>query len=56
MLGVAGPEWFPAPDGKGANMGFGMTLFLWNFLTPFIVIGLGMVGAVLSSLAGRAAV
>jgi hypothetical protein len=29
-----------------------MTLFLWLFLTPFIVIGLGLAGAVLMALFG----
>ena len=53
LLDIKLPEWFPAPDMKEANMGTGMTIFLWIFLTPFIVIGLGMIGAFLSSLAGR---
>jgi hypothetical protein len=38
---------------NNATMGTGMTIFLWLFLTPFIVIGLAMIGAFLSSLAGR---
>ena len=29
-----------------------MTLFLWVFLTAFILIGLAMIGALLSCLAG----
>jgi hypothetical protein len=47
------PHWFPAPDMNGSPMGVGMTLFLWIFLTPFIVIGLVMIGTFLSALAGR---
>jgi hypothetical protein len=31
----------------------GLTLFLWVFLTPFIAVGLAMLGAFLSSLGGR---
>jgi hypothetical protein len=50
-MGIALPAWFPAP--KGSFVPLGMTLFLWVFLTPFIVIGLAMLGAFLSSLAGK---
>jgi len=53
LLGAPVPEWFPAPRMNGETMGTGMTLFLWLFLTPFIVIGLGMIGAFLSCLAGK---
>jgi hypothetical protein len=53
LLDIKVPVWFPAPDGKDTNMGTGMIIFLWIFLTPFIVIGLGLIGAFLSSLAGR---
>jgi|ERR1035437_10435636 hypothetical protein len=34
-------------------MSMGMTLFLWIFLTPFIVVGLVLIGAFLSALGGR---
>lgn len=47
------PDWFPAPDMNGSPMGLGMILFLWLFLTPFMVIGLAMIGAFLSALGGR---
>ena len=47
------PHWFPAPVMNGSPMGVGMTLFLWIFLTPFIVIGLLMIAAFLSALAGH---
>lgn len=47
------PVWFPSPDVNGAPPSVGMTLFLWLFLTPFIVIGLGMIGGFLSCVAGH---
>ncbi len=52
-LGTGLPEWFPAPNMNGSPMGVGMTIFLWIFLTPFIAIGVVMVGAFLSALSGR---
>jgi hypothetical protein len=52
-LGIAMPSWFPAPEMNGGDMSTGMTLFLWIFLTPFIVIGTGMIGAFLMCIAGR---
>ncbi len=45
------PEWFPSPD--DGDMPLGMTLFLCIFMIPFVVIGLGMVGALFMNLAGR---
>lgn len=51
-LGITLPDWFPAPEMNKSPMGVGMTLFLWIFLTPFIVIGAGMILAFLSALAG----
>ncbi|HEX7861237.1 MAG TPA: hypothetical protein VF773_12970 [Verrucomicrobiae bacterium] len=54
LLGVSTPEWFPAPKMKGGGaMGVGMTVFLWLFLTPFIAIGLALIGAFLSCLGGK---
>lgn len=53
LLHVPVPEWFPAPKMNKSTMGVGITIFLWIFLTPFIVIGLGLIGGFLSSLAGR---
>ncbi len=53
LMGLPAPSWFPAPMSDGSAMGTGMTIFLWLFLTPFIVIGLGMVGAFFLMLAGR---
>ncbi len=52
-MNVTVPEWFPAPEMNGSMMGVGMTLFLWLFLTPFIVIGMGMLGAFLMALGGK---
>jgi hypothetical protein len=52
-FGVTLPSWFPAPDMNGSPMSTGMTLFLWIFLTPFIVIGVSMMGAFFLSVGGR---
>lgn len=52
-LHVSVPSWFPAPVMNDSAMSVGMTIFLWIFLTPFILIGLAMIGAFLSCLAGR---
>ena len=52
-LNVPVPDWFPAPEMNDSPMGVGMTIFLWVFLTPFIVVGLVMIGAFFSALAGR---
>jgi hypothetical protein len=52
-LGLPQPGWFPAPNMNGGSMSAGMTIFLWIFLTPFILIGLVMIGAFLSALGGR---
>lgn len=53
LLGVPVPGWFPAPEMNDETMGTGITIFLWIFLTPFIVIGLGMIGGFLSCVAGK---
>lgn len=53
LMGFAPPAWFPAPRMNGGLMGWGMTLFLWVFLLPFIAIGLAMIAAFVSSVAGR---
>ncbi|MCX6927944.1 MAG: hypothetical protein NT154_32755 [Verrucomicrobia bacterium] len=52
-LGITPPHWFPAPIMNDSPMSVGMTIFLWIFLTPFILIGLVMIGAFLSSIGGR---
>ena len=52
-FGIALPTWFPSPDMNGSPMSVGMTLFLWIFLTPFIVIGTSMIGAFFLSIWGR---
>lgn len=45
------PPWFPAPDFE-QQMTLGMTLFLCVFLTPFVLVGTAMLGAVILSAAG----
>lgn len=52
-LGVPVPDWFPAAKTNGSTMGVGMTIFLWIFLTPFITIGVVMIGTFLSAVAGH---
>lgn len=53
LLDVPVPNWFPAPEMNNSTMGLGMTLFLWLFLTPFILIGISMIGVFFMSLGGR---
>ncbi len=53
QLHLTVPSWFPAPKMNGGPMTLGLTIFLWLFLTPFIAIGLAMVGVFVSSVAGR---
>lgn len=52
-LGVEPPAFLPEPIMNGKPMGVSATLFLWVFLTPFILIGLTLIAAFLSCLAGR---
>jgi len=53
------PTWFPGPSTVGksgqsiTSMPLGMVIFLWIFLTPFITIGLFMIGVLLTSVVGR---
>jgi hypothetical protein len=53
ILHVPQPGWFPAPRMNEGDMGVGMVLFLWVFLTPFITIGLFVAGSCLNCLFGR---
>lgn len=53
ILHVPQPDWFPAPKMNGGDMGVGMVLFLWVFLTPFITVGLFVAGSCLNCLFGR---
>lgn len=53
QLGFKAPSWFPAPVMNGKAMSLGMVIFLWLFLTPFILIGLAMLSAFVMSVAGR---
>ena len=50
------PSWFPSPPTQGQS-GFASTwggvIFMWLFLLPFIVIGMTMIGALLTILFGR---
>ncbi len=55
-MGVYLPAWFPAPDMDGDGMSLGETMFMWCFLTPFILIGLTTAGATVVALAGRVTV
>lgn len=48
------PDGLPAPDGEPISLG--MTLFLCLFLTPFVMVGLGLIGAVFINAAGRTVV
>jgi len=48
------PAWLPeARMEGGGSMSAGMTVFLWLFLTPFILVGLCVAGACLTNLFGR---
>lgn len=49
------PAWFPGPASTGGSnpMSLGMTLFLCVFITPFVAIGLFLIGAFFMALAGR---
>jgi hypothetical protein len=53
LLHLPIPHWFPAPKMDGSPMGSGGTIFLWLFLTPFIVIGLSMIGTFFFLLVGK---
>jgi hypothetical protein len=53
VLHIPRPAWFPAAKMNGSTVGVGMTIFLWLFLTPFILIGLAMLAGFLSALGGR---
>jgi hypothetical protein len=52
-LGLQLPAWFPGPKMNGPLMPLGMTIFLWLFLTPFMAVGLVLIGTFLSYLAGH---
>lgn len=47
------PEWFFSPKMNGHLMSLGEVLFLWLFLTPFILIGLAMISAVFLRICGK---
>lgn len=52
-LHITPPESFPVPKMNGKEMGVGITVFLWLFLTPFITIGSILAVSLLSTLFGR---
>jgi len=52
-LGVTLSSWVHPPTSRGGPVPVGLTIFLWIFLTPFIAVGFILLGAFLSSLAGR---
>lgn len=52
-LGVTMPGWMPPVKMNGGAMSIGMTLFLWVFLTPFMLVGLAIVLGMFMALAGR---
>jgi hypothetical protein len=52
-LHVPLPGSFPTPKMNDEMMTVGMTVFLWLFLTPFILIGLCFAGVAISGLFGR---
>ena len=53
LIGFRPPGWFPNPIMNGSAMGVGVTIFLWLFLTPFILVGLAMISGFFLCLGGR---
>ena len=53
LIGIRPPGWFPNPVMNGGAMGVGITIFLWLFLTPFILVGLAMISGFFLCLGGR---
>ena len=56
LLGFGHPGGLPVFKSEDGPVGWGMTIFLWCFLTPFIAVGAVMIGAFFMSLAGRCVV
>ena len=53
-MGATPPGWFPLPKlGSGGNLPLAMTIFMGLFLTPFVVVGVMVLGGVLVSLVGK---
>lgn len=50
------PSWMPAPNSNGKPMGLGECLFLALFLTPFVLVGTGMLLAAAVFIAGSVVV
>ncbi len=53
LMGVAAPPWLIEPKMNGHLMKSGEVVFLWLFLTPFILIGAGFIFTVFMKLAGK---
>jgi hypothetical protein len=53
LLGIPVPNWFPEPMMNDAMIGVGLCLFLWIFLTPFLLAGAAMVAGLGMCLAGK---
>ncbi len=55
--GITLPSWFPTPFGSGSgtsqNMPLGMTVFMALFLTPFVLVGVTVIGALMITIVGR---
>ncbi|CAM2931439.1 hypothetical protein [Rariglobus hedericola] len=56
LSGITLPDSFPEFKNEGGPMGWGFTIFLWCFLTPFIAVGTWMIISFLMSLAGKTVV
>ena len=56
VMGKTAPEWFPAPEMNDQTMGVGMVIFMWLFLTPFILVGLFLIFSVFLALGGKTTV
>jgi len=52
LLDITPPDWFPAAVADDQPAGWGFTLFLWIFLTPFMLVGAGMIGGFFMALGG----
>jgi hypothetical protein len=53
QMGITIPAWFPAAMVKTGNLHLGLIIFLWLFLTPFMAVGLLLLGLFLNCVGGR---
>ncbi|HSI07665.1 MAG TPA: hypothetical protein VK985_03680 [Rariglobus sp.] len=56
LSGFAPPVALPEFKSEGGPMGWGMTIFLWCFLTPFIAVGTWMIISFLMAAAGKSVI